>query len=278
MDTVSLAGGATLGPHGVILPAASIGERATIGPASLVMRGETYRRRPAGPATRSPPGRPPARDRHDGTAGAAPVVRGRVRRRGRPLPAHPRQRRLHGQPLRTRPGLPGRQQPAAGRARLARHRDPAARPAQPRPGRPPGGQGDGQRPPRGPLTQRGGKLTSGWRRRWPSGPVSCSTSSTRGARVRPVGTWGEVGWEELTDGVIVAGQPDGAPSWFPCNDRPERQGELPHRRDHRCRLPRRGQRRADRAGRRWRAASAGSTSSASRWRRTWPPSRSGGTR
>jgi aminopeptidase len=29
-----------------------------------------------------------------------------------------------------------------------------------------------------------------------------------------------VGWEELTDGVIVAGQPDGAPSWFPCNDHP----------------------------------------------------------
>ena len=31
--------------------------------------------------------------------------------------------------------------------------------------------------------------------------------------------WGEVGWEELSDGVIVAGQPSGAPSWFPCNDR-----------------------------------------------------------
>ncbi len=30
--------------------------------------------------------------------------------------------------------------------------------------------------------------------------------------------WGEVGFEELTDGVIVAGQPSGAPSWFPCND------------------------------------------------------------
>ncbi|MGZ5370976.1 M1 family metallopeptidase [Aeromicrobium sp.] len=28
------------------------------------------------------------------------------------------------------------------------------------------------------------------------------------------------GWEELTDGVIVASQPHGAPSWFPCNDRP----------------------------------------------------------
>jgi aminopeptidase len=32
--------------------------------------------------------------------------------------------------------------------------------------------------------------------------------------------WGDVGWEELSDGVIVAGQPGGAPSWFPCNDRP----------------------------------------------------------
>jgi aminopeptidase N len=30
--------------------------------------------------------------------------------------------------------------------------------------------------------------------------------------------WGEVGWEELDDGVIVAGQPNGAPTWFPCND------------------------------------------------------------
>ncbi|GAA2556052.1 aminopeptidase N [Neomicrococcus aestuarii] len=34
------------------------------------------------------------------------------------------------------------------------------------------------------------------------------------------GTWGEVGWEELTDGILVAGQPDGAPTWFPCNDHP----------------------------------------------------------
>jgi aminopeptidase N len=34
------------------------------------------------------------------------------------------------------------------------------------------------------------------------------------------GLWGEVGWEELSDGVLVAGQPNGAPSWFPCNDHP----------------------------------------------------------
>ncbi|MFD1715047.1 M1 family metallopeptidase [Amnibacterium flavum] len=33
--------------------------------------------------------------------------------------------------------------------------------------------------------------------------------------------WGPVGWEELTDGVLVAGQPSGASTWFPCNDRPD---------------------------------------------------------
>jgi non-ribosomal peptide synthetase-like protein len=40
MDTVTLEQGATLGPHSVILPAASIGAASTVGPASLVLRGE----------------------------------------------------------------------------------------------------------------------------------------------------------------------------------------------------------------------------------------------
>ncbi|HWG23387.1 Pls/PosA family non-ribosomal peptide synthetase [Actinospica sp.] len=40
MDVVTLHAGATLGPQCVILPAASIGAAATVGPASLVMRGE----------------------------------------------------------------------------------------------------------------------------------------------------------------------------------------------------------------------------------------------
>ncbi len=40
LDTVELEDGSTLGPHGVVLPAASIGRDATVGPASLVMRGE----------------------------------------------------------------------------------------------------------------------------------------------------------------------------------------------------------------------------------------------
>ncbi|MEU1970719.1 M1 family metallopeptidase [Microbacterium sp. NPDC019599] len=33
--------------------------------------------------------------------------------------------------------------------------------------------------------------------------------------------WGTIGWEELDDGALVASQPIGAPTWFPCNDRPD---------------------------------------------------------
>jgi non-ribosomal peptide synthetase-like protein len=40
IDTVTLEAGSTLGPHSVILPAATLGEASTIGPGSLVMRGE----------------------------------------------------------------------------------------------------------------------------------------------------------------------------------------------------------------------------------------------
>ena len=43
------------------------------------------------------------------------------------------------------------------------------------------------------------------------------SGSPKPVRKRHLGT---AGWEELTDGVIVAAQPHGAPSWFPCNDRP----------------------------------------------------------
>ncbi|MFZ2512483.1 MAG: M1 family metallopeptidase [Gordonia sp. (in: high G+C Gram-positive bacteria)] len=39
---------------------------------------------------------------------------------------------------------------------------------------------------------------------------------------RPIrSTWGEVGWEELENGVLCGNQPNGAPSWFPCDDHPE---------------------------------------------------------
>jgi aminopeptidase N len=59
----------------------------------------------------------------------------------------------------------------------------------------------------------------------PSRPVAAGTPFTVTVRYsgtpRPVASyWGDIGWEELTDGAFVASQPTGAPSWFPCNDRP----------------------------------------------------------
>ncbi|HEY0186755.1 MAG TPA: M1 family metallopeptidase [Cellulomonas sp.] len=77
---------------------------------------------------------------------------------------------------------------------------------------------DGRRPARFGL--RDGRLEVRLARRVAAGApvlVEVHYSGRPGPRRGP---WGEVGWEELTDGVIVAGQPDGAPSWFPCDDRP----------------------------------------------------------
>lgn len=47
--------------------------------------------------------------------------------------------------------------------------------------------------------------------------VTIDYSGTPGPRSS---AWGAVGWEELEDGVLVAAQPSGAPTWFPCNDHP----------------------------------------------------------
>ncbi|NUU51845.1 M1 family metallopeptidase [Curtobacterium luteum] len=60
----------------------------------------------------------------------------------------------------------------------------------------------------------------------PPGPIAAGTEFTVHVKYRgtprPIRSpWGQVGWDELTDGVIVAAQPTGAPSWFPCNDRPD---------------------------------------------------------
>ena len=45
---------------------------------------------------------------------------------------------------------------------------------------------------------------------------------TYGGTPQPVGEGDdECGWEELDDGVLVAGQTNGSPTWFPCNDRPD---------------------------------------------------------
>ncbi|GAA2550923.1 M1 family metallopeptidase [Pseudonocardia hydrocarbonoxydans] len=66
------------------------------------------------------------------------------------------------------------------------------------------------------FTHRGGKL-----RVTPARPVhgGCVMEVRYGGNPRPVrGRWGDIGWDELTDGALVASQPVGAPSWFPCND------------------------------------------------------------
>jgi aminopeptidase N len=59
----------------------------------------------------------------------------------------------------------------------------------------------------------------------PSGAVPAGAEFTvevrYAGRPRPIsGRWGDIGWDELDDGVLVASQPVGAPSWFPCNDQP----------------------------------------------------------
>jgi aminopeptidase N len=78
---------------------------------------------------------------------------------------------------------------------------------------------DGRPAPR--YTHRGGKLR-----------IRAARAVAEGAaftvEVRYVGTptpvrsghWGELGWDQLTHGALVASQPIGAPSWFPCNDHP----------------------------------------------------------
>ncbi|WP_115789845.1 M1 family metallopeptidase [Arthrobacter silvisoli] len=77
---------------------------------------------------------------------------------------------------------------------------------------------DGKKPPK--FGSRGEHLVI-----TPKDPLKARQSFTVEVRYegnpRPRrGLWGEVGWEELDDGVLVAGQPNGAASWFPCNDHP----------------------------------------------------------
>jgi aminopeptidase N len=68
-------------------------------------------------------------------------------------------------------------------------------------------------------THRGGKLRVRIGRTLAAGSAFDVEVRYAGRPV-PVRTrhWGEVGWDELTDGVIVASQPVGARSWFPCDD------------------------------------------------------------
>jgi aminopeptidase N len=76
----------------------------------------------------------------------------------------------------------------------------------------------GRRPAR--YRHRGSRLTVTLGSPAPAGAPLLVQVRYSGSPAPQRGPWGEVGWEELTDGVLVAGQPDGAPTWFPCNDHP----------------------------------------------------------
>ncbi len=70
------------------------------------------------------------------------------------------------------------------------------------------------------YTHRGGRL-----RVRPAKPLRAGAAFTVevhwSGNPKPVSSpWGGIGWEELGDGALVASQPVGAPSWYPCNDRP----------------------------------------------------------
>lgn len=69
------------------------------------------------------------------------------------------------------------------------------------------------------YTHRGGKLRIRPTRALAAG-AAFTVEVHYSGNPRPVRSdWGGLGWEELTDGALVASQPVGAPSWFPCNDR-----------------------------------------------------------
>lgn len=79
-------------------------------------------------------------------------------------------------------------------------------------------QVDGGRPAK--AVQRGDELRITLASPLPKGQDFHVEMRYEGSPAPAEGQWGAVGWEELADGVLVAGQPVGAPTWFPCNDHP----------------------------------------------------------
>ena len=116
----------------------------------------------------------------------------------------------------------------AGRAQLTLRTDRRADASEPRPGTAAGDQGRRGRPP-GAAVHHARRQAARLLRRPAARRFAARRHPYNGSPKPLDGLCGDVGWEELSDGVIVAGQPDGAPSWFPCNDLPVGQGELSHR-------------------------------------------------
>ncbi|WP_374970177.1 M1 family metallopeptidase [Terrabacter sp. BE26] len=69
-------------------------------------------------------------------------------------------------------------------------------------------------------TQRGGALVVRLPRTLAAGAVAEVAVAYSGTPGPTRTLWGTLGWEELSEGALVASQPTGAPTWFPCNDHP----------------------------------------------------------
>jgi len=77
---------------------------------------------------------------------------------------------------------------------------------------------NGRRPQK--YVHRDDKLTITPAATIPTGAVLTFTVHYSGSPAPRNTMWGDVGWEELGEGSLVASQPNGAPTWFPCDDHP----------------------------------------------------------
>ena len=210
IDTVTIEAGATLGPHSVILPAANIGANATVGP------GIARHARRVGAGGQSVE-RQSDRTLACGEGAGVPVCRRMSADAYTPQSGDPGIRVDHYDLTLDYKVSTNRLSGTAvirGRSLIATRTlsfDLVGRA---------GDAGSAwARAPR-PSSRATASSGSRCRRRSGAGQSFEITVAYAGAPRPRRSRWGTIGWEELDDGALVASQPTGAPTWFPCNDVP----------------------------------------------------------
>ena len=231
MDTVVLEDGATLGPHCVALPAARIGGSATVRPASLVMRGDEvppstrWQGNPIAPWTDSAKKPRTERTRREARAPRRETTPEEGRQKGGATVIDPYLPRngnfwLPGVPVRTRPEYKVAINRLAGTATitavtLASLQNFTL------------DMSDalvvnkviGERAAAAHFRSSGGKLHIALAAPLPAGRRCRSPSATADRRGRSGTVWGGR-FRGAVQRVLVAGQPNGAASWFPATTIP----------------------------------------------------------